>query len=109
MMDINEYDNFRKAVEDVFNSLYVVDVGSLTSDERKQHQELLAAAYLAVVRLENKSFSDLTEQANQKLESLSAGILTLQQQLEGLEKVNETLEIIASSLDLLTSVSKLLN
>ena len=107
-MDINEYDSLRKAVEDAFTALYVLDVGSLTTEQRKQHQEALGAAYLAVIRLENKRFSDLTDQARKKLDSLAGRTLVLQQQLAGLKKATETLAIIASALNLLTSIAKLL-
>ena len=108
MMNNNEYDSLRIAVEDAFTALYVLDVGSLTSEQRKQHQEALGAAYLAVIRLENRQFSDLTDQAMKKLNSLADKTLALQQQLAGLKKANETLEIVASALDLLTSIAKLL-
>lgn len=107
-MNKNEYDSLRKAVEDAFTSLYILDVGSLTPEQRKQHQEALGAAYLAVIRLENKRFSELTDQAKQKLDSLAARTLALQQQLAGLKKAKETLEIVAGALDLLTSIAKLL-
>lgn len=107
-MEIHEYEYVRKAVEDAFTALYVLDVGSLTSEERKQHQEALGAAYLAVIRLENKQFSDLTDQAKKRLDALAGRTFTLQQQLAGLKKATETLEIIAGALDLLTSIAKLL-
>lgn len=107
-MNKNEYDSLRKAVEDTFTSLYIVDVGSLTPDQRKRHQEALGATYLAVIRLENSRFSELTDQAKQKLDSLSAGALALQQQLAGLKKAKETLEIVAGALDVLTAIAKLL-
>ena len=107
-MQVSEYDNLRKAVEDTFTALYVLDVGSLTPEQRKQHQEALGAAYLAVIRLENKQFSDLTDQAKKKLDSLADRTSALQQQLAGLKKATETLEIVASALDLLTSIAKLL-
>lgn len=107
-MDTNDYDNLRKAVEDTFTSLYIIDVGSLTPEQRKQHQEALGAAHLAVIQLENKLFAELTDQAKQTLDSLAAGALALQQKLAGFKKAKETLEIVAASLDLLTSITKLL-
>lgn len=107
-MESKEYENLRKAVEDTFTSLYVVDVGSLTPDQRQKHQESLGLAHLAVIRLENKKFSELTEHAKKKLASLSAGALELQKQLAGLKKASETLEIVAGALDIFTSILKLL-
>lgn len=107
-MEVREYDDLRKAVEDAFTALYVLDVGSLSTEQRKQHQEALGAAYLAVIKLENKQFSDLTDQAKKKLDSLAGRTLALQQQLAGLKKATETLDIVAGALDLLTSIAKLL-
>jgi thioesterase domain-containing protein len=107
-MNKDEYENLRKAVEDTFTSLYVLDVGSLTAEQRNQHQEALGAAYLAVIRLENKRFSELTDQAKNKLEALKDRALALQKQLAGLKRAKETLEIVASALGVLTSIAKLL-
>lgn len=107
-MLIEDYESFRKAVEDAFTSLYVIDVGSLTPEQKEQHQEALGAAYLAVIRLENKQFSELTDKAMKKLDAVSERTLALQQQLFGLKTATETLEIVAGALDLLTSIAKLL-
>jgi hypothetical protein len=107
-MKTQEYDDLRRAIEDAFTALYVLDVGSLTTEQRKQHQEALGAAYLAVIKLENKQFSDLTDHAKKKLYSLAGRTFALQQQLAGLKKATETLEIVAGGLDLLTSITKLL-
>lgn len=103
-----EYEAFRASVEDTFTSLYVIDIGSLTPDQRKQHQEALGAAYLAVIRIENKQFADLTDKAIEKLGSLSVSTLELQRQLAGLKKATETLQIVSSALNVFTAIAKLL-
>jgi hypothetical protein len=106
-MTEEEFDTFRRSVEDTFISLYVIDVGSLTLKEKKTHQELLAAAYLAVVRIENKAFNELTEKAIDRLSMLSERTQALQQQLAGFKKAAETLQIVSGALGVLTAVAKL--
>ena len=69
-MTDNEYTEFRTSLEDVFNSLYAIDAGSLTPEQRKEHQASLSAAYLAVVRAENAALTQLTNAAQTKLEDL---------------------------------------
>lgn len=107
-MNDAEYNAFRASVEDTFTSLYVLDVGSLTPDQRKQHQEALGVAYLAVIRIENKQFAELTAQAIAKLGPLSAATLELQRQLVGLKKATETLQLVSGALNVLASIAKLL-
>jgi len=107
-MNSADYDTFRTSVEDIFAALYMLDVGSLTSDQRLQHQKALSAAYLAVIRIENKQFADLTADALQKLVPLSASTAALQAQLVGLKKAADTLQIVSGALDVLTAIVKLL-
>lgn len=107
-MNSKDYEVMRKQVEDVFISLYVIDVGSLTSAHRVSHQEALSVAYLAVIRMENKAFSTLTEQAKKKLENLAIETKKLQDDLTGLKKATEKLSLISSALNILTSLAKLL-
>jgi len=107
-MNKEDYSALRKAVEDTFTSLYVIDAGSLTPSQRQTHQEALAAAYLAVIRLENKKFSELTAQAQQKLDSLRSSAIAMQEQLAGLKKATQTLEIVGGMLDVLATIAKIL-
>jgi hypothetical protein len=106
-MTAEEFDTFRRSIEDTFISLYVIDVGSLSLEEKKTHQELLAAAYLAVVRIENKAFNELTKVAIDKLAMLSERTQLLQQKLAGFKKAAETLQIVSGALDVLTAIAKL--
>lgn len=107
-MDKKDYDELQTSVQDIFTSLYIVDAGSLTAEQRKVHQEALSAAYLAVIRLENKRFADILDVGRKKLEVLATRTRLLQQQLAGLKKAKEVLEIVSSALDVLTTISKLL-
>jgi hypothetical protein len=107
-MTNSDYSTFRDSVEDIFTTLYVIDVGSLQSDQRKTHQEALAAAYLAVIRIENASFSALADSAKEKLAELSIATTELQRKLAGLKKARETLQLASEALGVLTSITKLL-
>lgn len=107
-MTDKEYAAFRTSLEDVFISLYVIDAGSLTSEQRKVHQATLSAAYLAVVYAENAALAKLTKAATKKLNGLSASTKALQEQLTGLKKAAEVLNILSGALDVFTSIAKLL-
>lgn len=107
-MNKEDYSALRKAVEDTFTSLYVIDVGSLTPSQRQTHQEALAAAYLAVIRLENKQFSELTAQTLQNLDSLRSSAIATQEQLAGFKKATQTLEVVGGMLDVLATIAKIL-
>lgn len=107
-MTETEYEAFRASVEDTFTSLYVIDFKSLMPEQRKQHQEALGTAYLAVIRIENKQFADLTDKAIEMLGPLSASTLELQRQLAGLKKATEKLQLVSSALNVLTSIAKFL-
>lgn len=107
-MNKAEYGEFQKSVEDIFTSLYMVDAGSLTPEQRKTHQEALGAAYLAVIRLENARFADITDQAKKTLDTLATRSRQLQEQLAGLKKAKEVLNIVSGALDVLTAIAKLL-
>ena len=103
-----DYKAFRTALEDTFIALYILDVGSLSTDQRLVHQQALSIAYLAVVRAENKALAELTASATAKLEKIAEATLALQKQLAGLKKAAEVLKIISGALDTLTSITKLL-
>ena len=102
-----EFAEFRASVEDIFTSLYVIDAGSLTTEQRKTHQEALSVAYLAVVNIENKTFAALTASAQSKIPQLMATTKALQGQLAGLKKATQTLQLVSSALNVLSSIAKL--
>jgi hypothetical protein len=107
-MTETEYSAFRTTLEETFKALYILDVGSLSSDQRLEHQEALSVAYLAVVRAENKALAELTATAKGKLKKVAGATAALQKQLEGLKKATEVLTIVAGALDTLTAITKLL-
>jgi hypothetical protein len=102
-----EYAAFRTSVEDTFVSLYALDAGSLTPDQRKLHQQVLSTTYLAMIGIENKAFSELTKQTVKKVEQLSGAMLAMQHQLVGLKQAAEVLQIVSGALDVLSAITKL--
>lgn len=107
-MNKNEYQEMRVAAEDTLKSLYIIDISSLSPEQRKQHQDALAIAYIAVIRLENQNFSDLSEEIIKLLKPLHKKTLALQNELAGLKKVTETLRIVDESLNILIQIADIL-
>jgi hypothetical protein len=107
-MSKEEFDEMRKAVEDAFLAVYVLPIADLTTEEKEKHRVLLDAAYAAVIRLENTQFAKLTAKANKTLAALSGATAVLQNQLAGLTKAKETLQIVDGALNVLVSIAKVL-
>lgn len=107
-MSDQDYTDLRTATEDVFKSLYILDVGSMTPADRGKHQKALSAAYLAVVRIENNAFADLTGSAAAKIPELARQAKLLRDQLAGLKKATKVIKIVSDALDLLGSIAKVL-
>lgn len=107
-MTPEQFHDLRTQVEDIFAALYLVDVGSLNAQQRGQHQEALSASYLALIRLENACFEQLTSQVCATLEPLVHSTRALQQQLAGLKQAQKTLELVQTGLKGLTTIANLL-
>lgn len=95
-------------VHTVFSALYLIDVDHLSSDERKQHQRALAAAYLAYVNAENARFDELSGSAKSELAELSGHVQTMREGVSGLATPTEKLGVLAKGLDALARLEKLL-
>ena len=102
-----EFKTLRQAVEDVFAALYLIDAGSLTPDQRRQHQESLGAAYLAVVKLENAEFEKLSTKALATLIDLKGSVYSMQAQLSGLKSAAEKLDVLTKGLAVLATIAGL--
>lgn len=107
-MSQQDYDALQTAAEEVFKSLYILDAGSMSAADRQKHQQALSAAYLAVVRLENNAFTELTAAAAAKIPTLATKTAELQQLLVGLKNATEVISIVSGALDVLGSIAKLL-
>lgn len=110
-MKKSEFDVLRNAlrisVEEVFASLYLIDVGSLTPAERALHQRALNDAYIAMIRLENARFAAIAERARQKLAALAPRAHALREALAGLKRASAVLAIVAEALDILGGIARL--
>lgn len=95
-------------VHAVFSALYLIDVDHLSSDERKQHQLALAAAYLAYVNAENARFDELSGSAKSELAELSGHVQTMREGVAGLATPTDKLGVLAKGLDALARLEKLL-
>ncbi len=102
------YANLRSSTEAAFTALYEIDAKKMDTKERDQLQEVMGAAYLAMIRLENTEFANLTGIAVRQLAALKTGAEELQKQLEGLKTTTEIIKTISSSLNLLRSIATIL-
>jgi hypothetical protein len=107
-MTNTEYMQFRRAVEDAFSAVYRIDPASLAIDQKTQHQQCLSATYLAVIRAENASFAQLTDKTKAKIAELASLSLKLQQDLAGLKKAGQTLQLVSDSIGIFSRIAKLL-
>lgn len=103
-----QFDQTREAIEDAFASLYLIDVASLTKEQRQEHSKLLGAAYKAVLQIENAAFESLTRDALKKLPAIHERARSLQDKLAGLKTANQVLTIVAGVANLFADVVALL-
>lgn len=106
-MNHEELQTVRDQLESVFAALYLIDPDQLTSEQRKQHQQTLAAAYLALVNVENVDYDVLGISARQQLVEMTAGLHAMQQGVSGLATPNEKLVAVSGGLDLLARLAKI--
>jgi hypothetical protein len=107
-MTEDEYDVLQTAAESAFKAVYLIDAASLTKTQRVTHFESLKATYLAVIRLERKQLSQLSEQAKTDLSELSTATVELQKSLAGFKQASEVLSIVSAAIGLLKAIAKLL-
>lgn len=106
-MTSTEFKLFVLSLEDIFASLYLRDVGSMTDEQKLEHQKLLNAAYIAMLRAQSQELANLNEHAKAAAAVLAVATIAMQQQLAGLKKVSQVLEIVSQGLDTLISVATL--
>ena len=103
-----EFNNLRASIERVFADLYLIDIDTLTAEQRKQHQVSLSAAYLALVNAEHSKLGQLTGEAKTQLTVLAVNLQRLQQEVSGLPTPHEKLEAVAKELSALGRLAQLL-
>lgn len=102
-----DFKQFVLSLEDIFASLYLRDVGSMTSTQRLEHQKLMNAAYIAMLRVQNKELANLNNQAKAQAAVLAEAALAMQKQLLGLKRVDQVLKIVGQGFNILSSISSL--
>ena len=103
-----DYQVVRTAIDDAFSALYLIDVTSLSNDQLEQHQKLLTAAQIAVLRMRRNDYKALNEKTKKVLDKLKSRTEKLQDDLAGLKKATAVLKIVGGALDIFTSIGKLL-
>lgn len=107
-MNPDDFKLMQHNVHAVFSALYLIDVDHLSSDERKQHQHALAAAYLAYVNAENTKFDELSSSAKGELAELSGQVIRMREGVAGLATPTEKLGVLAKGLDALARLAQTL-
>ncbi|MCR2745194.1 hypothetical protein [Limnobacter parvus] len=106
-MNHEELQTVRDQLESVFAALYLIDPDNLNAEQRKQHQQTLAAAYLALVNAENADYDVLGIQARQQIAELSKGLQGIQKGVSGLATPDEKLGVVTEGLDLLARLARI--
>ncbi|HEX4855482.1 MAG TPA: hypothetical protein VFV28_01635 [Limnobacter sp.] len=107
-MSNNELDNLQQSVHGVFAALYLVDVETLTLQQKQQHQQALSAAYLAYVKAENLEYTELAAPLEQQLTELAQRVGNLGKQMAGRTVPQEQLQLAVDNLDGLNRLTQLL-
>jgi len=107
-MNEQDFNMLRAHLEQVFAELYLIDIDTLTTEQRRQHQQSLSSAYLALVNAEHAIFSQLTNEVKTSLAALVVCVQRLQQEVSGLPTPHEKLEAVARELSVFGRVAQLL-
>lgn len=107
-MNEQEFNTLRKNIQQVFAQLYLIDIDTLNTEQRRQHQQSLSAAYLALVNAEHAIFSQLTNEVKTSLAALVVCVQRLQHEVSGLPTQHEKLEAVAKELSVFGRVAQLL-
>jgi hypothetical protein len=107
-MTPSDFEALQNDVHAVFSALYLIDVDLLSAEERKQHQQVLAAAYLAFVNAENARYTALSTKAKGELGELAGHVKTMRTQLAELEAPSEQLGLLGKGLDVLARLAQTL-
>lgn len=92
-----DFTAIQSTVSKSFALLYTIDISTLTPHQKKDHQEALAAAHLALIRSENTQFEALSQDARQALAGLHTAIGEIDTQLHTLQSTAKKLELLAKA------------
>lgn len=107
-MTPSDFHSIQNDVHAVFSALYLIDVDQLSSEQRKQHQQALSAAYLAWVNAENAKFDLLSSQAKTELVQLVGQVRAVRNGVSGLLTPPEKLGVLAQGMDVLARLARVL-
>lgn len=105
-MTTNDLRQLQAQTRAVFSALYVLEVDTLNDAQRTQHQQQLAAAHAALVKLENTRLENLNAQATQQLAALQLGLQHMQAELARAEKPLGVIAAVGGVMDNLVGVVK---
>lgn len=109
MIDDNEFQVMRLDAEAVFAALYLIDTSVLTEQQHEQHQNAMATAYLALMKIENAKFDNLNNNVKHHLKEVASALKALQKGVRGLATPHEKLAFVAEGLGTLAAVAKVLS
>jgi hypothetical protein len=107
-MTPSDFHSIQNDVHAVFSALYLIDVDQLSSEQRKQHQQALSAAYLAWVNAENAKFDLLSSQVKTELVQLAGQVRAVRDGVSGLLTPPEKLGALAQGMDVLARLARVL-
>lgn len=107
-MTEQEFNALRTHLEQLFAQLYLIDIDTLSAEQRRQHQLSLSNTYLALVNVEHAKFSQLTDDVKTGLAALLIGLQRLQQEVSGVPTPHEKLEAMAQGLSVYSRIGQLL-
>lgn len=107
-MTPHDFETLQTDVHVVFSALYLIDVELLSAEQRKEHQQVLAAAYLAFVNAENARYVALSAKAKTELGELASHVKTMRTHLAELEAPSEQLGLLGKGLDVLARLAQTL-
>lgn len=107
-MNEQEFNMLRTHIEQVFAQIYLIDIDTLNTEQRRLHQQSLSAAYLAMVNAEHAKLNQLTQEVKTQLVPLALSLQRLQQEVSGLPTPHEKLEAVAQGISVFGRVAQLL-
>lgn len=88
--------------------VHLIDPSLLNEQQHEEHQQAMAAAYLALVNIENAKFGNLNNSVKHQLKEAAAALQALQKGVRQLATPHEKLAFVAEGLGTLATVAKVL-
>lgn len=105
-MNQADLDHLRADARAIFTALYLLDVETLSKPQLELHQQQLAAAHAALVKLENAHIQNLSETALKHWPVLQASLVDLKAKAEQGGKPASIMAALGDGLDKLGAAVK---